>query len=157
MKHLTGTASGGAEASEGDVFAVLAAIQDYARWYPKAVRRIEVLEWDQEGRPATARVKLYVAVGPLRKELEFNASVEVAPGAPIRLARLPFEQADRESFELSWQLEPQPDGATAITLELEAELDVPRFVPTVGAGDAIAASLMRAAVAQIERVRGTGA
>jgi hypothetical protein len=42
-------------------------------------------------------------------------------------------------------------GGTIVEVELDANLDVPRLVPTAGVGDAIASSLVRAAVAELAR------
>jgi hypothetical protein len=130
---------------------VLADLEAYPRWYAKGVRRVEVRERDPAGRATKAVLCLYASVGPLRRELEFEANVRVE-GERVQVARLPFHAADAETFELRWSVSPAPAGAT-IELALAADLDVPRMVPTGGAGDSIAGSLTRAAAAEIERGR----
>jgi hypothetical protein len=70
-------------------------------------------------------------------------SVNVDPSGTIALSRIPHEPTDRERFEVTWRVE---DGdSTRIGLALGANLDVPRFVPLGGVGDALAADLLSAA------------
>ena len=149
MKQLSGSASGELDAAPEACARVLAALDSYPRWYPSVVREAEVLEPGPEGRPAKVRTVLAIAIGPFSKQLEFNLAVEVDWPRQITLSRIPFSASDRETFALTWHVSSGP--RTRINLGLDANLDVPRLVPTAGVGDRMSASLVRHAIAEIER------
>jgi hypothetical protein len=149
VKQLSGSASGVLDAAAEECARVLCALESYPRWYPSVVREAEVLEHGPEGRPARVRTVLAVTLGPFSKHLAFTLGVEVAWPREVTLSRVPFGAADRETFVLAWGVAPGP--RTELSLRLDANLDVPRLVPTAGVGDRMAASLVRHAIAEIER------
>jgi len=143
MKELTGSASATTAASQAEAIALLEAIDGYPSWTGGIVRAAEVLERDGAGHPTRARAKLHVERGPLTRDFDLLFSVKVDGGGTIALNRIPHEPSDKERFDVTWNV----DGgqSTRIELQLAANLDVPRFVPLGGVGDAMAADLLSAA------------
>jgi hypothetical protein len=62
-------------------------------------------------------------------------------GNNVRLARVPDDSRDGERFEVRWTL-----NEHHVVLDLEASLDVPRFLPIGGIGDSVAQGFVTAAV-----------
>jgi hypothetical protein len=120
-------------------------VESYKNWYPSVVRSASVLERDGAGVPVSASVALHIAIGPFSKSLPFDLSVLQLGDGRVTLSRLPQGPGDEESFEVRWVVS---DGS--LSAELEADLAVPRLVPTAGIGDALAASLVRRASREIE-------
>ena len=144
MKVLHGSAAAEAPAPVDDCFALLADVEGYPRWYPEVVRQVAVTERRPDGRAALARVRLHVSVGPLARDVELLLAVaEVAP-ATVTLTRVPSAGRDSEQFSVAWRLDERTAG-TNIELALDAELDVPRLVPTGGVGDSLAQGFVAAA------------
>ena len=143
MKELTGNASATTAASPAECLALLEAIDAYPRWAGDVVKHAEVLERDGAGHPSRARAKLHVERGPLTRDFDLLFDVEVDAGGTVALTRTPHETSDAERFDVTWKV----DGAqsTRIELRLAANLNVPRFVPLGGVGDAMAADLVNAA------------
>jgi hypothetical protein len=61
----------------------------------------------------------------------------------VALNRIPHEGSDKERFDVIWKV--AGGQSTRIELQLAANLDVPRFIPLGGVGDAMAADLVSAA------------
>jgi hypothetical protein len=120
-------------------------VESYKHWYPSVVRTASVLERDGAGVPVRASVVLHIAIGPFSKSLPFDLEVVQVGEGRVTLRRLPQGAGDEESFEVRWEVS---DGS--LSAELEADLAVPRLVPTAGIGDALAASLVRRASREIE-------
>jgi Polyketide cyclase / dehydrase and lipid transport len=143
MKELTGSASGTTPASPQECLALLQAIDRYPSWTPEVVKQAEVLERDGSGRPTRARTRLHVERGPLTRDFDLLFDVKVDPGGTVALNRIPHEASDKERFDVTWKV--GGGQSTRIELQLAANLDVPRFIPLGGVGDAMAADLLSAA------------
>ncbi|HUA04521.1 MAG TPA: SRPBCC family protein [Solirubrobacteraceae bacterium] len=144
MKELTGNASGTTPASPEACVALLAAVDRYPDWYPEVVKSVEVLERDPAGQPTKAQAKLHVQHGPITRDFDLTMSVDVDPqNGTVKLHRIPHEPSDGEKFEVNWGVDGSPP--TRISLDLAANLDVPRFLPLGAIGDAIAAGFVSAA------------
>jgi hypothetical protein len=150
LKNLAAAASAVSDASPDECLALLGAVEEYPRWYPRSVREVEALERDERGRATRARVVLSVAIGPFTKELPFELTVAHEPDA-VALTRIASGPSDRERFAVVWRVRPGPP--TVLSIDLDADLDVPRLVPTGGVGAAIASSFVKAAAEEIERQR----
>ena len=92
---------------------VLLAVEDYPRWYDllSSVERLP-----------DGHVLLRAHV--LGLHVEMTCSLARTP-AGVTLRRLPNDASDAERYEAEWTLSPTGAGATAVTLTLTAELDVP--------------------------------
>ena len=143
MKELTGHASATTPAPPGECMALLERIDGYPGWAPDLVKDADVLERDAAGHPLHARAKLHVERGPIARDFDLRFKVSVDPAGTIKLSRVPHEASDPERFDVTWRVEGGP--STRITLELAANLDVPRFVPLGDVGDSLAQGLLSAA------------
>jgi ribosome-associated toxin RatA of RatAB toxin-antitoxin module len=143
VKELRGTATELVPAAIDKCFALLGAIDEYPVWYPDVVRSVEVLERGADGRATVARAKLHVARGPVVKDFDLKLAVSIDPPHTVKLTRVPHEPSDQERFGVTWRLEAA--NGTRIRLDLDANLDVPRFLPLGGIGDSIAEGFVAAA------------
>jgi ribosome-associated toxin RatA of RatAB toxin-antitoxin module len=144
MKELTGSASGTTPASPEACMALLADAERYPDWYPEGVKSVEVLERDASGQPSKVRTKLHVQHGPITRDFDLTMAVDVDPGrGTVKLRRVPHEPSDGEKFEVNWAV--AGASPTRISLDLAANLDVPRFLPLGTIGDAIAGGFVSAA------------
>ena len=144
MKELKGRASGTTPASREACVALLAAVDRYPDWYPEVVKSVDVLERDGSGQSTKARAKLHVQHGPITRDFNLIMAIGVDPlQGTVQLHRIPNEPSDGEKFEVNWGV----DGSapTRISLDLAANLDVPRFIPLGAIGDAMAAGFVSAA------------
>jgi hypothetical protein len=140
MKELTGQASAVTSAPSAQAMALLEAIDRYPSWAPDIVKEAEVVERDAGGHPTRARARLHVERGPLTRDFNLLFDVKVDPAGTIALRRIPHERSDQERFDVTWRVD---DGhSSRIELKLVANLDVPRFIPLGGVGDAMAESLV---------------
>lgn len=146
LKDLHGTATRTVTAPATECFRLLEAVDRYPDWYPQAIREVDVLERDTGGQPLRARTKLHLSWGPVVKDFDLELAIEVEPSATVRLARV-SGQPSANTFEVTWHL--RDDGARYIDLELRAMLDVPRFLPIAGIGDAIAGGFVDAAARRL--------
>jgi hypothetical protein len=151
VKDLRGEAAATVTASGSECFALLTAIEGYPAWHPDVIRRAEVTERDADGRPSLARATVYVGIGPLRGNFELTLEVSTIPERLVRLSRVRHDSSDPEQFVLAWRIEPGP--STRLTAELQASLQVPRFLPVQGVGDTLAQGFVAAARAELERRR----
>lgn len=147
MKELRGSAGATVDAPLESALALLEAVDDYPSWYSEVVRAVEVLERDEDGSPARVRTTLHVARGALAHDFELLMAVVVQRPTTVRLTRIPHEPTDAERFEVTWNL--HGNGLTRISLDLLANLDVPRFLPIGGIGDSVAQGFVDAAVARL--------
>jgi ribosome-associated toxin RatA of RatAB toxin-antitoxin module len=142
MAQLRGTATDLVAAPLAECFALVQAVDGYPSWYPDVVREVEVLEHDSEGRPHRVRTKLHVARGPVVKDFDLIMAVIADPPQGLKLTRVSDHPSD-QSFEVAWRL---GEGAqTRMTVDLSADLNVPRFLPLGGIGDSIAEGFVQAA------------
>ncbi|HTU87684.1 MAG TPA: SRPBCC family protein [Solirubrobacteraceae bacterium] len=148
MKELTGNASGTTAATQEQAMALLEAIENYPSWAPDVVKQAEVLERDAGGHPTKARAKLHVERGPLTRDFDLRFNVKVDPTGTIALRRIPNESSDGERFDVTWRVDGRQ--GTQITLELAANLDVPRFIPLGDVGDSTAQNLVSAATRALQ-------
>jgi hypothetical protein len=154
VKRLRGAASGVAAASVEDCLHVLLSVDGYKRWYPGVVRKADVTARDEHDRPTRADVVLHIQIGPFSKDLPLLLDVDLGTPGTVRLSRVPEHASDKETFEVLWRVE--AGEKSAVSVQLDANLDVPRLVPTAGIGDAMAGSLVRRATKEIESQAGTG-
>ena len=145
MKELRGTATALVPAPMAQCLALVQAVDEYPTWYPEVVRTVDVLERDAGGVPSSAQTKLHLSVGPLTKDFDLLMSVTVMPPATVKLAKV----GGNEKFDVTWRLH---DGdKTRLTLELDANLNAPRFLPLGGIGDSVAQGFISAASAELGR------
>jgi ribosome-associated toxin RatA of RatAB toxin-antitoxin module len=147
VKELTGRASGTTNASSEECLALLGAVDGYPNWYPEVVKSVDVLERDDQGQPTKVQAKLHVQHGPITRDFDLTMEVKRYPPGAVRLSRVPHDGSDGERFEVNWFV--GPAEPTAISLDLAANLDVPRFVPLGGIGDAMAGGFVSAATKQL--------
>lgn len=140
MKELHGTASAQVSAPEAECFVLLADVEGYPRWYPEAVRRVEVVERGSDGLAAKAHAQLHVAYGPLTRDFNLLLAIETERPARVALTRIPHHASDSEQFDVSWKIAPG-----LIAVELSASLSVPRMLPVGGIGESIASGFVTAA------------
>lgn len=125
--------------------ALVEAVDDYPVWYPDVVRSVEVLERDAAGVPSRAQTKLHLSVGPVTKDFDLLMAVTVKPPGTVTLAKI----GGSAKFDVVWRL---TDGeSTRIELELDANLDVPRFLPLGDVGNSVAQGFVSAASAELAR------
>jgi hypothetical protein len=145
MKELRGTASELVSAPLERCLALVEAVDRYPDWYPEVVRSVEVLERDAAGVPSRARTELHVAVGPVTQDFDLLMAVTVEPPATVKLVKI----GGSARFNVIWRL--QAGDGTRLSLELDASLDVPRFLPLGGVGDSVARGFVSAASAELAR------
>jgi ribosome-associated toxin RatA of RatAB toxin-antitoxin module len=145
MKELRGTATALVPAPLEQCLELLQAVDRYPDWYPDAVRSVEVLERDKGGVPSRARTELHVKVGPVTKDFDLLMAVTVEPPATVKLVKV----GGTAKFDVVWRL--QAGDGTRLSLELDASLEVSRFVPLRGVGDSVAQGFVSAASAELVR------
>ncbi|HEV7175588.1 MAG TPA: hypothetical protein VGN29_08845, partial [Solirubrobacteraceae bacterium] len=99
------------------------------------------------GHPTRVRAKLHMARGPLVKDFNLVMSVATDGRRSVKLTKVRDADSGPEVFEVTWLVE--DTGPTLIRLDLSASLDVPRFLPVGGVGDALAEGFVGAAVKQL--------
>jgi Polyketide cyclase / dehydrase and lipid transport len=149
MKDLDGAATAAVWAPLDECLAVLEAVDRYPTWYPQVVRDVEVLERDPRGQPSRVRTKLHVSRGPVVKDFDLILVVAVESNA-VKLTRPP-DNPSPQQFDVAWQL--RDGGETTIELHLHAKLNVRRFMPLGGVGNALAQGFVAAAKSAIESQR----
>jgi hypothetical protein len=142
MRALHGTASEVAAAPLDACLALVAAIDAYPRWYLEGVREVEVLERDTAGQPTRVLTVLHVEAAGFNRDFRQTMDVEVDPSGRVALRKVKAEPSD-PPFDVEWNL--TEDDGTAIKLDLDTALPVPRLVPLGGLGDSIARSFVSAA------------
>ncbi len=147
MKELTGHAEGTTAASPDASLALLGAVDRYPDWYPEAVKSVDVLERGDQGQPTKVQAKLHVQHGPITRDFDLTMEVKRDPPGAVRLSRIPHHGSDGEKFDVNWFVAGGP--STSIALDLAANLDVPRFLPLGGIGDAMAAGFVSAATREL--------
>jgi ribosome-associated toxin RatA of RatAB toxin-antitoxin module len=148
VKELHGDSSVEVTASPARCLALLQAVDRYPVWYPEVVQSVEVTERDVDGRPSRANARLHVVQGPLTKDFNLQLAVRTEPPATVKLVRLTHGPSDREHFLVTWRVTETP--RTRISVELDADLSVPRFVPVGGIGDGLAKGFVSAAARALE-------
>ncbi len=149
VKELQGRASATAPASKHECLELLAAVERYPSWYPEVIRSVERLDPAEGDGPPRVGASLHFSYGPISHDLELQLEVVIDPASGVWLNRVPYDPGDRERFTVHWRLDERPgDTRTDIDLRLEANLDIPRFVPVpVGTiGDSFASRFLTAAV-----------
>ena len=142
MRELHGTATQLVTASIEECFALLLAVDRYPDWYPETVRDVQVLDRGPEGEPSRVRTNLHVARGPLVKDFDLVMMVDAQAPTTVKLNRVSDIPSDQR-FAVEWALR---DGErTRIAVDLYASLNVPRFLPLGGVGDALAQGFVQAA------------
>jgi ribosome-associated toxin RatA of RatAB toxin-antitoxin module len=147
MKDLRGSARTSVPATPERCIALFEAVDDYPSWYPEVVQEVTVLERENDGRPSRVQTTLHVAKGPITKDFHLVLAVVSDRRTEVKLARVKQPGSGSEEFEATWHV---TDSAVAeIGLDLAASLDVPRFLPVGGIGDAMAERFVAAAVNQL--------
>jgi ribosome-associated toxin RatA of RatAB toxin-antitoxin module len=150
MKELRGTATALVPAPLAQCLALVEAVDEYPTWYPDVVRTVEVLERDANGLPNRARTTLHLSVGPLTKDFELLMAVTVEPPDTVKLVKV----GGNAKFDVIWRLHEHGDH-TRLTLDLDANLEAPRFLPLGGVGDSVAQGFISAASAELVRRAGS--
>ena len=149
MKELWGRAGAELDVSVGDCFELLAAVERYPEWF-EAVSEVEILEEERNGTPGLARAELHVPQSPFGSHYELFVAVRTERPGTVTLARVPDGARDLNRLELTWRV--TNGGSTQLEFEFDAAASfVPGFVPTGGAGDAIARAAIEAARAALAR------
>jgi hypothetical protein len=105
---------------------------------------VSVLERDGNGLATQVRATLRVALGPLKDDYELVIAVARPADNGVVLERLPNDPSDHELFQVSWWFAAADDERTTIRLEIDGQLDVPRFLPLHGIGDKLASGFVQA-------------
>ncbi len=149
MKNLYAIADGTTSASLERCFELLAAIEDYPRWYPSGIVSAESLAHDDAGLPTRARAILFLGHGPLVKQFPLDLSVITRHLDSVELHRLPEHPRDDETLSVAWKL--SGDGRVRrIEVEMRARLAVPRFLPVGGMADSLARGFLEAAIGALD-------
>jgi ribosome-associated toxin RatA of RatAB toxin-antitoxin module len=146
LKELSGTARRTTSAPTEVCFALLQTVDGYPEWYPETIKEVDVLERAADKHPSRVRAKLHLAWGPVVRDFDLVLAVESEPQTMVRLARVK-DQPSASTFEATWRV--GAADSTQIELELRAGLDVPRFLPLAGIGDAIASGFVDAAARRL--------
>ena len=80
--------------------------------------------------------------GPVERKFDLFLAIVVEPPGTVRLTRVTDHPTEQE-FDATWLL--SPAGSTRVSLQLEAKLRVPSYIPAAGVGDAIAKAFVTAA------------
>ena len=149
MKQLHGDAAANVGASAGECISALAAVERYPAWYPEVVKSVEVLETGDDGLPTRAQVKLFVSVGPVKKDFNLLMKVSVVAPGMVTLSRIPHDASDDHRFDVAWEVEDQGQDRR-IALALDASLEVPRFLPLGTIGDDLASGFVSAVARELQ-------
>ena len=125
-----------------ECFALLAAVDRYPDWCPDVVRQVEVLDRDAAGEPRRARMTIHVEWGAIVRDFQLFLAVAVEPPRAVTLRRV-TDHPTNQAFTANWLL--APADTTRITLELDAELRIPGYIPADGIADKIAQAFVAAA------------
>lgn len=142
---MRGTATELVPAPLAKCLALVQALDGYPAWHPDVVRTVDVLERDASGMPSRARTTLHLSVGPLTKDFELLMAVTVEPPATVKIVKV----GGNAKFDVIWRL--QDGDKTRLSLELVANVEVPRFLPLGGIGDSVAQGFVSAASAELVR------
>ena len=145
MKELRGAATALVPVPLAQCLALVEAVDGYPGWYPEVVREVDVLERDARGLPNRAQTKLHVSAGPVTKDFDLLMTVTVEPPATVKLAKV----GGSARFDVIWRL--SGGEQTRIELELDASLDVPRFLPLGDVGNSVAQGFVSAASTELTR------
>lgn len=144
MKELNARAEATTAAAPGDTLALLRDLEGYPRWYPDGVRTADVRERDRTGAASRVRAVLHLAQGPLQRDFDLDLAVSEPEPGVVRLARIPHDRRDAEVFTVTWRVSANGAGSR-IALALDANLDVPRFLPVGAVGTSLAEGFVAAA------------
>lgn len=147
MKELGGSAQTTVAATPEACFELVAAVDHYPGWNP-AVRDVDVLQSNPDGRPTRVRTAVHVAAGPVARDFDLVLDVELSGSDTVCLSRVPNEAGDPEKFELVWRVSQGPP--TCLAIELDAMLEVPRLLPLGGVGDRLAQEFVDAAKRELD-------
>ena len=147
MKDLRGSARTPVPVTPERCIALFEAVEDYPSWYPDVVKEVTVLEREDDGRPRRVQATLHVARGPITKDFHLVLAVVSDRRSEVKLTRVKLPGSGSEGFEANWHV--TDSRGTEIGLDLIASLDVPRFLPVGGIGDAMAEGFVAAAADQL--------
>ena len=149
MKDLSATATDVAPAPIERCFALLADVERYPDWYPAGVKRVEVLERDPDGLPSLVAALLSLGDGPIRKDFDLRLAVTSTSPSAVELTRDKQNAAGGEHMVVSWVLAEDGATGTRLTVELEAALNLPPFLPVGAIAQSVADGFLAAAVAKL--------
>jgi ribosome-associated toxin RatA of RatAB toxin-antitoxin module len=145
MKELRGIATAAVPAPLAQCLALVEAVDGYPAWHPDVVRAVEVLERDARGLASRVQTKLHLSAGPLTKDFDLLMEVTVEPPATVKLVKV----GGTAKFDVIWRLHDEEN--TRLELELDANLNAPRFLPLGGVGDSVAQGFITAASEELAR------
>jgi len=96
VKQLRGRHGDVTQASPEQLMELAADLEGYPRWFGSVVRRVVPLGGGR------ADVTLAAHIGPLRREFAFAMVLERDGDGHVRLSRLPLDDADPETFVVTW-------------------------------------------------------
>ena len=146
MKQLTATATGVAAKPIDHCYKHLLDVERYPQWYPDGAKRVEVLERDGAGVASKLDAVLAAVAGPLRKQFAVRLAVQRERPTRIALARVADDRGDHEALMIAWALRSLSASQTEITVELDAVLDVPPFLPVDSVARQVADGFLQAAL-----------
>jgi Polyketide cyclase / dehydrase and lipid transport len=148
MKRVRGEAQGATTARVDECVALVSRLESYPEWHPEVVRDVAIVRRDGDGVATQANATLRLAIGPLSHDSELLVAVVAAAQDRVVLRRLPYDADDNEQLQISWRFESRGER-TRIELDIDALLDVPRFVPVPAAGDKLALGFIAALCAAV--------
>ena len=145
MKEFQGSAEGRLTATPQEAISLLAAVDRYPDWYPTVIREVDVLQRGPDGHPTRARTKVHLAAGPLAHDFQFEVLVSVEDTRRVTLTRVADQGSEHNRLEVQWDVSPGQ-----LQVDLQAALDVPRFLPLGGIGNSVAQGFIEAATRALD-------
>ena len=149
MKELSAKASDIAPSPIERCFTLLADVERYPDWYPAGVKRVEVLERDPDGLPSLVAALLSLGDGPIRKDFDLRLAVTTTSPREVELTRVKQNAADGQDMVVSWALAEDGAAGTQLTVELQAALNLPPFLPVGAIAQSVADGFLAAALAKL--------
>ena len=137
------------DAAPADVYAVVDDVEAYPEWMT-GVESVDVNERGPDGRVSLARIHMELPIPLVKGAFAFTGAIDRTPPSRVTLRRKPSKAGDEQSLTVDWRLSPEGSG-TRVRLEMEANVDVPRFAPLGGAADSMATGFADALVERLGR------
>ncbi len=144
MKKISANATRQTAATPEAAYALLVDLEGYPRWYPDGVSEAEINNRNADGTPTQGKARLKISVGPIQREFKVWTKIVTEPLKLVELSRIPHDDRDRERLTVRWKLAPSGSGTT-LTVEIDAELSIPPFMPVGSVAPTIAGGFADAA------------
>lgn len=149
MREISASATGVAKQKIDVAFTRLRAIDTYPDWYPDAAKRVEVIKRDEQGAPLEVDATLAAVAGPLRKNFDVRLEVQTEQPTLVALVRVADDRGDHEALAITWRLRELAADETEVTVEMNAHLDLPPFLPVGSVAQEVANGFLAAAIAHL--------